>query len=444
MKKLLPAAIALLTLLMLPGLSAALADGLTVETEPGLFRVDFILPGENFAIVDFSTSSESGWFTLYSEDGHFTGEGVLRCSYDPCKLTVKTKKVTRKVVDSVRVDCPACPMPEGEAQPFTSPRKGARDLTLTPVVGGISYHFTAEGHGSCWIEWRSVREKGMILVYPDENYVYDGELMLPYLYNQSNVYITIRSGRNKASIGSGTCTKGYELTQTVFEPTEGGRLSGVIVCIDAGHQNAPGGEREPLGPGMEGYGSVAGGMAEGEVTNRRESIVMLECAFVIRDEFLRQGATVVMTREVEDRRYSNLERCAAANEGGAHVMLRLHGDKNRDTKNRGHGVYFPVNSDYAKAVADPETYRAYGEIIMKGLEGHDYGAINKRTVEGTDRFVGNNWAMMPCFLVELGFMSNPVDDILLSVPEYQQWLAEGLADGVYELCVVRGVIGPQE
>ena len=47
-----------------------------------------------------------------------------------------------------------------------------------------------------------------------------------------------------------------------------------------------------------------------------------------------------------------------------------------------------------------------------------------------DQFVGNNWAKMPVFLIETGFMSAPANDILLAHPVYQQRVALGLAKGV--------------
>ena len=56
----------------------------------------------------------------------------------------------------------------------------------------------------------------------------------------------------------------------------------------------------------------------------------------------------------------------------------------------------------------------------------------------SDQFVGNNWAKMTCFLIEMGFMSTPREDYLLSCPVWQQWLAEGMAQGVYDIAVYRG------
>ena len=61
-------------------------------------------------------------------------------------------------------------------------------------------------------------------------------------------------------------------------------------------------------------------------------------------------------------------------------------------------------------------------------------------VHQNDDFIGNNWAKMICFLIELGYMSNPEEDYLLSHPVHQQRLAEGMAQGVYEIALFRGLV----
>ena len=50
---------------------------------------------------------------------------------------------------------------------------------------------------------------------------------------------------------------------------------------------------------------------------------------------------------------------------------------------------------------------------------------------------------MMCFLVEMGYLSNPAEEYLLVTPVYQQWLAEGMSDGVYEIAVARGWVQAQ-
>ena len=55
-----------------------------------------------------------------------------------------------------------------------------------------------------------------------------------------------------------------------------------------------------------------------------------------------------------------------------------------------------------------------------------------------DQFIGNNWAKMLCFLVEMGFMSNPEEDLKMASPEYQRILSQGMVEGVYKIALERG------
>jgi N-acetylmuramoyl-L-alanine amidase len=43
---------------------------------------------------------------------------------------------------------------------------------------------------------------------------------------------------------------------------------------------------------------------------------------------------------------------------------------------------------------------------------------------------GFNWSKIPVVLVEMGYMTNPQEDIKLSTPEYQYKLAQGIVTGI--------------
>ena len=47
-----------------------------------------------------------------------------------------------------------------------------------------------------------------------------------------------------------------------------------------------------------------------------------------------------------------------------------------------------------------------------------------------DNMAGNNWAKVPTTLLELGFMTNPEEDVLMSAADYQAKMAKGIADGI--------------
>ena len=47
---------------------------------------------------------------------------------------------------------------------------------------------------------------------------------------------------------------------------------------------------------------------------------------------------------------------------------------------------------------------------------------------------------MPAFLVEMGYMSNRDDDIMLSTEEYQAKVVQGMVDGLVAVARLRGLI----
>jgi len=419
-----------------PGQAAA---SLQITVKEKGFSYSYALPGKEYSILYYSTAAESGRLVLHAPDHRYSGQVSLPLSAAGGWLKVWVEDLKQTQHALTRATLPAAPdyqAPSGDYYARVS------QFTLTETAQGFTYSFSAPECDYLLLYYRNKQESGKLPVYPDESGFFSGEILLPMTYSRTLSTVQVLSGKDQV-LAEKTVRKGYAYPAApALQP---GRLSGLTVCIDPGHQENGQITREPLGPGLEGTTTGTVGMAQGRVTLRRESIVTMEVAVKLRDELLRQGAQVVMTREEPFSFLSNLDRCAIAAQGGADIMLRLHCDSRDNLNKQGISIWGPRNSDYAKAVADAKTYEHMAAILMDTMK--DYLGYEKKDSTGiyhiNDQFVGNNWAQMICFLIEMGFLSNAEEDVKLSTPEYQQKLAEAMAQGVYELAVFRGLIEPE-
>ena len=428
----------LIFLLLLP-CSCAFAASQAIDLKPGECTVSYStdLPDQDFLLLTFTAPQESGKMVIYGPDGHFDGEISLNHSQAGGKV-----KINMTTLDSKRQlasGSAALPAASNYKKPSGKASGKVTDLQLEETISGLRYSFSCPGSDYLLLKARSKQETAVFPIYPQEDGRYSGEIDMPLTYARTLITVQVLSGKESV-LAEAQARKAYEAPAPADQ--QEGRLSGVTVCIDPGHQENGHLVKEPLGPGLDGATTGTAGMAQGTETQRKESIVVLEIGMLLRDELLRQGATVVMTRERQDQFLTNQERCQVAADAGADIMLRLHADTRQSNTKLGFSVYAPLHSDYAKAVADPPTYRAMGEILIDAMKTRvGYSLEDKYgLVTLSDQFVGNNWAQMTCFLVEMGFMSTPREDYLLSHPVYQQWLAEGMAQGVYEIALYRGWI----
>lgn len=427
----------LLLLLMCCALPAALADAdVTITPHKMGFDYDFTLE-DQWVRLHWKGTDDKGVITLYAPDGHFSGTIEPRCVEAGGKYTVTVEDLSLKALSRQTVEIPAAAdyiPPSGNASAAVS------QLQLTETTTGFRYSFLAPGTDYMLLYFRSVQEEACFPVYPvNGEGLYEGEVVSDLTYARTLFKVQIRSGSGSIR-KEGEVRKAYEAPAAPEQ--QPGRLSGVVVCIDPGHQENHHGFREELGPGLTGSVLNTGGMAQGKTTLRRESIVVLETGMILRDMLLQEGATVVMTRNTQTDFRTNLDRCNIAEEAGAHILLRLHCNLTSNTKTTGIQIYGPRNSDYARAVASVEEYRALGQAFLDEMKKSVGLELAEKTgrVALNDNYVGNNWAKMVCFLVEMGYMSNTGEDIKLATPEYQTLLAQGMVEGVYQVALLRGWI----
>ena len=71
---------------------------------------------------------------------------------------------------------------------------------------------------------------------------------------------------------------------------------------------------------------------------------------------------------------------------------------------------------------------ALSECVLDGMVASS--GCRRERVWQTDTMSGINWCAVPATIVEMGYMTCPEEDRLLSQEDYQWKIAKGIADGI--------------
>ncbi|MBN3876027.1 MULTISPECIES: N-acetylmuramoyl-L-alanine amidase [unclassified Nostoc] len=171
-----------------------------------------------------------------------------------------------------------------------------------------------------------------------------------------------------------------------------------------------------LDPGHGGKESGASGP-----TGYLEKDVNLVVSKLLRDELLKRGATVVMTRE-DDKEVSLVERQAIISQEEPAIALSIHHNSLPDDgdaeKTKGFGAFWYQPQAHNLAIF-------LQNYVVKKLGRPSYGVF-------WDNLALTRPTAAPSVLLELGFMSNPDEFEQVVNPEEQKKMAKAIAQGITE------------
>jgi N-acetylmuramoyl-L-alanine amidase len=210
-------------------------------------------------------------------------------------------------------------------------------------------------------------------------------------------------------------------------PAEAAKPARGLISIDPGHQRKGNGQQEPISPDSHTTKPKVTGGTTGVSTGKPEYVLNLEVAVLLKQALISRGFEVLMTREEHDVDISNIERAQMANDAYADLAVRIHADGAASPKATGFSVLYPDPDVRITQSIQPSSLRA-AEAILDAMK-KGTGASSRGLAARSD-LSGFNWSKVPVVLIEMGFMTNPSEDEQMSDPEYQQQIAEAIAEGI--------------
>jgi N-acetylmuramoyl-L-alanine amidase len=205
-------------------------------------------------------------------------------------------------------------------------------------------------------------------------------------------------------------------------------LSGFVIGLDPGHQSTPDREKEPNSPGSKDMKDKCSKGTEGIASGVSEYKVNLQVALELRDKLKALGAKVIMTREKNDVSLSNVQRAEMMNKAKVDCWFRIHSNGTPDRSVYGMEMLVP-----SKGCLDTDDKSVYdssvrlGSLLLKAAI-HSTDAKDLGLKPRSDQ-TGFNWSKRPVCNIEMGFMTNKEEDLLLTYGEYQDKIVSGLVQG---------------
>ena len=241
------------------------------------------------------------------------------------------------------------------------------------------------------------------------------------------------SGSTASTQSAAAATTGAQFADPDWTPASGegsvfsAKGKGLVIVLDPGHASQVPGTMEPVGPGSSEMKEADTVGTFGPASGLHEYDLTMDVTQKLRAELEERGYEVKLTHHDTFNPISCVERASVANENKADAFIRIHANGSDNTEANGAmTICITEENPY-----HPELYSASVRLSEILLDTYcDQTGASREYVWETDTMTGNNWAEVPTSLIELGYMTNPDEDLQMNQDSYQKVMCKAIADAL--------------
>lgn len=213
--------------------------------------------------------------------------------------------------------------------------------------------------------------------------------------------VTLLSGEQafvaKWVVSTGNVAKTDTKTEQQTVPRSKGTLKGLTIVVDAGHG---------------GYDRGTTG-----IQGTDEKLLTLMTAESLAAKLKAAGANVVMTRD-SDTFISLRKRASIGQQSGADAFISLHYDANPDSSITGFTTYYTYSNQKDIAISVNEGLASAVSLRDRGAQPANFLVLRENKANS--------------ILIELGFLSNPTEERMLTTEMFREQATHGIYQGLLD------------